>query len=167
VIAAPAMYEAADLIAARFGLEPHPTAKRKNHWTSPDEMFERFHDRPPFSTFERAVLRDYCKFGMLPAANGRGFVLACPPEFEAAVYMASASNGGVYDSVRTVDVPVKVLRAMEPPPDRSPMDFRYSPTWPGLAAEFKHGRELYLPDRTHFLPMEDTAFVARHILAEE
>jgi hypothetical protein len=52
---------------------------------------------------------------------------------------------------------------MEPPPDRDWMDFRYSPTWPGLIDHFRRGRELHLPDETHFLPMEKPEFVARLI----
>ena len=46
------------------------------------------------------------------------------------------------------------------------MDFRYSPTWPGLANQFRRGRELYLPDQTHFLPMEQPQLVAKLIQDE-
>lgn len=141
----------------------HPTAKRRSRWASPEQMFERFKDRPPFSTWDRAVLRDYCEYGLLPDPSGDGFMLACPPEFEAAVYMAARSNAAVYDSVRAVDVPVRLVRVMEPPPDRNWMDFRYSPTWPGLIDHFRRGRELHLPDETHFLPMEKPELVARLI----
>ncbi len=141
----------------------HPTAKRRNRWASPDEMFERFKDRPPFSAWDRDVLRDYCEYGLLRDPSGDGFVLACPPEFEAAVYMAARGNAAVYDSVRALDVPVLLVRVMEPPPDRDWMDFRYSPTWPGLIDHFRRGRELHLPDETHFLPMEKPELVARLI----
>ena len=44
------------------------------------------------------------------------------------------------------------------------MEFRFSPTWPGLAAAFPNGREIHVPERTHFVPMEDPAQVARWIL---
>ena len=40
--------------------------------------------------FSRAVLEDYCRFGLLPAADGQGFVLACPPAIEASIYTGSA-----------------------------------------------------------------------------
>ena len=141
----------------------HPTAKRRNRWASPDEMFERFKDRPPFAAWDRAVLRDYCEYGVLPDPSGDGFVLACPPEFEAAVYMAARGNAAVYDSVRAIEVPVLLVRVMEPPPNRDWMDFRYSPTWPGLIHHFRRGREIHLPDDTHFLPMEKPELVARLI----
>jgi lipase len=144
----------------------HPTAKRRNHWASADEMFERFKDRPPFAAWDRNVLRDYCEYGLLPDPSGNGLVLACPPEFEAAVYMAARGNAGVYDSVRALDVPVLLVRVMEPPPDRNWMDFRYSPTWPGLIDHFRSGREIHLPDETHFLPMEKPEFAAT-LIAEK
>jgi lipase len=166
VIASPEEYAAAAPHSAWLNGQPHPTAKRRNHWTSADEMFERFKERPPFSAWDREVLRDYCTYGLLPDANGAGFVLACPPEFEAAVYMASRGNADIHVSGRALDVPVLVVRAMEPPLDRDWMDFRYSPTWPGLAGQFRRGRELYLPEQTHFLPMEQPQFVAKLIQDE-
>jgi pimeloyl-ACP methyl ester carboxylesterase len=46
------------------------------------------------------------------------------------------------------------------------MDFSKSPTWPGLAAALPRGRDVFLPDHTHFIPMEDPALVARFIIDE-
>jgi lipase len=163
VIAAPDEYAAAGPWALPEGMT-HPTARRRNHWASPEAMFERFKDRPPFAAWDRAVLRDYCVHGLVADPSGEGFVLACPPEIEAAIYMTSRGNGGIYDSIGAVDVPVLVVRAMAPPAERDWMDFRYSPTWPGLASHFRHGREVYLPDQTHFLPMEHPDLTARFIL---
>jgi len=149
---------------ARWSGDVHPAAKRRNHWDSPEEMFERFKDRPPFDTWERDVLRDYCRYGLLPDPAG-GFVLACPPEFEASVYMTSRDNPGVHASARTVDVPVLIVRAMEP---QGPgFDLRHSATWPGLVAQFKRGREIYAGDHSHLLPMEAPELAARYILADD
>jgi len=141
----------------------HPTAKRRNHWASAREMFERFRHRVPFSSWNPDVLRDYCEHGLLPDPNGNGYILACPPDFEAHIYMTSRSGAGIHDSVRAVQVPVLVVRALGPQAPRDWMDFRASPTWPGLARAFPNGRDLYLPDRTHFIPMEDPELVARLI----
>jgi len=44
--------------------EPHFARRRRNQWTSPDEMFESFKDRLPFRTWDPAVLRDYCDYGL-------------------------------------------------------------------------------------------------------
>lgn len=145
----------------------HPTARRRDRWASPEEMEARFRDRTPYAAFAPEVLADYCNHGLLPAPDGDGYVLACPPAFEANVYMTARLHDGIYEDVAAVDVPVFVVRAMVPPPDRGLMDFRYSPTWPGLAARFRRGRELHLADRTHFFPMEDPELAARLIREDE
>jgi lipase len=141
----------------------HPTAKRRSRFASPDEMFARFAERPPFDTWDRRVLRDYCRSGTRPDPSGDGVVLSCRPEFEAEVYLTSRGNRAIHACVRAVDVPVLVVRAMEPPSDGALADFRYSPTWPALAGAFRRGRDRYLADRTHFLPMEDPDLAARLI----
>ena len=53
-----------------------------------------------------------------------------------------------------------------PEPDKNVFDYSASPTWPGLAGEFRQGREIHLAERTHFLPMESPREVADLILAE-
>jgi lipase len=147
--------------------EMHPAAKRRNRFASVDEMMDRLRDKSSFHLFDPRMFHDYCEHGLVPAEDGDGFVLACPPEIEASVYMTNRSNGAVYDSVRSLDIPVLVLRAMAPSPDMTgAMAFSTSPTWPGLAGEFKHGREIYYPDKTHFLPMEIPDEVAR-LIGEE
>src|SRR5262249_6758336 len=71
----------------------HFTARRRSEWASPDEMIERFKDRPPFSAWNPQVLRDYAVYGVLPNPNGSGYILACAPEYEAATYdYAGAAN---------------------------------------------------------------------------
>jgi pimeloyl-ACP methyl ester carboxylesterase len=167
VIASPDDYGKGGWMIEKLGNEMHPTAKRKNHFASPEAMIERFRDRPPYSLFTPAALRDYCRFGLLPAPDGDGYVLACSPHTEASVYMTSRTNPGVYDSVRSLEIPVLILRARLPSPDRDVMDFSSSPTWPGLVKEFRNGREVYLPDHTHFLPMEAPALVAGYVLGED
>ncbi len=135
--------------------EMHPAAKRRNRFASVNEMMGRLRQRSSFPRFDPQIFRDYCTHGLRPADDGDGFVLACPPEVEASVYMSSRTNGGVYDSARSLRIPVLVLRAQEPKEDLTgPMVFSTSPTWPGLAAEFPRGREIHFPDHTHFLPME-------------
>ncbi len=166
-VAAPESYEAANAAQGESGGEMHPASKRRNHFDSAEAMMERLRDRSSFHLFDPQMFRDYCEHGLHPDPDGEGFVLACPPEIEASVYMSSRTNGGVYDSVRALDLPVLVLRAMEPNPDMvGPMIFSASPTWPGLAAEFRNGREIYYPDKTHFLPMEIPDEVAMLIRRE-
>jgi pimeloyl-ACP methyl ester carboxylesterase len=163
VIASPQGYTRGGWRADTLRGEPHPTSKRKNRFRSPAEMLERFRDRLPYSLFDPAVLRDYCEWGLLPAPDGDGYVLACPPEIEASVYATALTNPGVHASVRALEIPVTILRAREASGDLGVMDFTSSPTWPGLVRELPQGREVYLPDHTHFLPMEAPALVAAYV----
>ncbi|MBL6692014.1 MAG: alpha/beta hydrolase [Pseudomonadales bacterium] len=136
------------------GAEEHPTAKRRNEFDSPEEMADRLRPKGSYGLFHPDMLMDYCRYGLLPNPKGKGYILACPPEVEASVYMSSRSNAEIYRAVHQLSIPVLILRAKEPAPDRNIMDFSSSPTWPKLVDEFKNGREIYFADHTHFLPME-------------
>lgn len=141
----------------------HPTAKRRDHWADWESMRDRFADRMPFAAWDPAVLEDYCRFGVLPRDDGDGFRLACPPKVEAAIYMGSASRD-IHAQARRVEVPVTVLRAKARSADRDVMDFSSSPTDPALAECFPAGRDVHLPESSHFIPMEDPALTAEFIL---
>lgn len=142
----------------------HFARKRKNRWTSADEMFERFRGRSPFNAWDEWVLRDYCDHALQPAPDGKGWVLACPPEFEASIYEQShqpASN--IHADIARVDVPVVVLRSARPfRRNDGSMDMLGSPTEPALASKFANGRDVIVP-YSHFIPMEAPAFVAGQI----
>ena len=151
-IASPEAYgEDAPLMAVEGDV--HPAARRKNDFASPEEMIERILPKGAYRLFEPRILDDYCRYGLVEGENGR-FHLACPPEVEASVYMTSRTNAGVYDSIRRLAIPVTIMRAMAPAEDAERADFSFSPTWPGLVGEFANARELYLPDCTHFIPMQ-------------
>ncbi len=135
----------------------HFAARRRDRWESPAAMEQRFGARPPFSRWDPAVLHDYCLHGLLPAPDGAGFVLACPPAVEAAIYQ-TGNRADIYAEIATVDIPVVVMRAGQPA--RSLDDMAGSPTAPDLAQRFPRGRDIHLPQHTHFIPMEDPALVA-------
>ena len=140
----------------------HFAARRRNRWASADEMYDRFAGRPPFNGWDPAVLRDYCEYGLLPAPAGDGFVLACPPEIEAATYAASGGEA-IYDQIANVRIPVRILRArgrMDP----AQTDMSSSPTAPDLASHFANAEDVYLPEHTHFIPMEAPALIAQHVM---
>jgi len=146
------------------GPEDHPVARRRDQWLSWNEMYERFRDRLPFSRWRPEVLEDYCRYGVLADPAGGGWLLACPGVVEASIYMGSAETD-VHSLIPSVAIPVVVLRAQaREPGDANVMDFSKSPTWPQLAAEFPNGRDVFLPDHTHFIPMEDPELVARFIV---
>ena len=165
-VAEPEAYATGKLPISYEG-DTHPAVKRRNRYASTEDMVDRLRGKSSFPLFDPKMLRDYCEHGLLPAEDGDGFVLACPPEVEASVYATSRSNGAVYDSVRRLTLPVLVLRAMAPRPDiTGAATFAVSPTWPGLAAEFQNGREIHFADKTHFLPMEIPDQVADLIRGE-
>ena len=139
----------------------HFAARRRNAWASPEEMYERFKERPPFARWQPRVLRDYCEHGLRPAPEGGGYVLACPPEVEAAIY-AGNRHADPYPLIERVAVPVRVLRARPQTPG-GPLDMSASPTVPDLASRFRLGEDVFLPERSHFIPMETPELVARHV----
>lgn len=139
-------------------------ARRRNSWTEPDAMVERFRDRHPYKLWDPAVLRDYCEHGLLPDGKD-GYELACPPETEASVYATSATVDP-WPLIDGIKQPVTVLRA--PQIERGgAFDFAGSPTPPGLAEEFADGNDIYLPDLTHFMPMQEPQRIAQLILTNQ
>jgi lipase len=157
VILPPAAYQARTAASGE-----HFAARRRDRWASPEEMFGRFKDRPPFSLWEPAVLEDYCRYGLVPAPDGDGYVLACPPRIEAAIY-AGSNGSNIYEAVESIPAPVRILRAR--PRGEAPIeaDMSASPTAPDLASHFANSEDVPLPELTHFMPMQAPALVARHI----
>jgi lipase len=140
--------------------EANFVAKRRNRWTSVQEMYDRFENRPPFDAWDKNVLRDYCGYGLLP--NGDGFVLACPPEIEAGIYENSPNpESNIYPEIATIQIPVHLIRAGK---QLDPANFMASsPTAPDLALHFAHGTDLCIPQCSHFIPMEAPGLTASWI----
>jgi pimeloyl-ACP methyl ester carboxylesterase len=131
-----------------------PPVRRRSRWASPEEMAAHLATREAFSRWDPKTLDDYCTYGLKPAADGEGFELACPPSVESAIYIGQ-SERDIYNRVRSIAMPVSVVRCRERP-EGSPMsDFSYSPTWPGLVGAFPNATEQHMLDARHFLPMED------------
>jgi pimeloyl-ACP methyl ester carboxylesterase len=136
-------------------------ARRRNRFASVDEMFQRFHARPPFSTWRVEALRNYCQYGLLP--DGDSFVLACPPAVEAAIYVrCNAPENNLYARMPQVTIPVTVLRAGTTL-TRGTLDLNESPTSAEVDGYFPRGRDVYLPDRNHYIPMEAPELVVAEI----
>jgi lipase len=142
----------------------HFAGKRRNHFSSVQALVERFIDRLPFSGFHPEAFTAYCEHALVPSPDGDGYVLACDPSFEANVYTVERFDTGILKIVRSLDVPVLILRGREPPPERSPTDFISSPTWPQLVDQFPNAREIYLPKQTHFIAQEIPDQIAQWIL---
>lgn len=153
--------QAAYRAEANFSVTAAIVAKRRGQWASVQEMVDRFAERHPYRLWERAVLNDYCQFGLLPASEG-GLLLACPPAVEASFY-ASSLSVDPYRCIAAIDCPVTVIRAPQGSGDGA-MDFANSPTPPDLVSAFARGRDIYVDDLTHFMPMEDPARIAGLLL---
>ncbi len=163
VVAPPEAYEVAPVQSVSTA-DMNPASKRKEFFASPEEMFERFVDRTPYKVFTKTMLANYCTYGLKPA-DGGGYRLACAPEMEASIYMTSRSNKRIFQSIKSIDMPVIIVRARAPD-KTSERDFSLSPTWPKLSEQFLEGRDLHLADRTHFIPMEIPEYVASLIHRE-
>lgn len=162
VLSRPDIYEQ-NRYADLAGPEEHPIAGRRDQWASWQEMFETYKDRHPYSLWQPDVLEDYCRYGLLPRDDGDGFKLACPPLVEASVYFEQRHTN-IYPQIEQIETPTIVLRAKRRTEEEWKVtNFTKSPTWEDLAAQFKNGRDVYLHDFTHFIPMQDPALVARFI----
>ncbi|MEH6592781.1 MAG: alpha/beta hydrolase [Halioglobus sp.] len=139
----------------------HPVSRRRNQWQDSNEMFIQFRDRAPFSTWQPAVLRDYCDYALRPSTDEAAKQLACDPINEASVYLNQKSSTTIYTELGKIYTPVTLLRA--PRGEGSTPDFSLSPTWPELANQLPNCREIYLPDHNHFIPMQDPELVAGYI----
>ena len=140
----------------------HFVARRRNEWPSAEAMFESFKGRGPYASWTDEALRDYCEWGLEPAPGGEGYVLACPPIVEAAVYQGAGDDGPNPVDAK-ISVPVRILRARQRPEGTVEMDMTYSPTDPKLVEHFENGEDVLLPEHTHFIPMQDPAIVALHV----
>lgn len=137
----------------------HPVARRRGRWDGWDAMAASFRTRPPYVHWRPEVLADYCRYGLLPRADGEGYDLACPPELEASVYL-SALRTNPYEWFGRITAPVSVIRAKTG--ERSgEVDFSVSPTWPGLGEHLGAVRDEHWSELSHFIPME-----APHRLAD-
>ncbi len=144
------------------GASEHPVARRRNHFDDAQAMFDNFHGRASYASWLDESLHDYCDYGLLPDEEQGGFQLACPPVIEASVYMGSQESP-IADLGEGIDMPVTVLRAQQREEGSTTLDFTKSPTWSELAGVFKQGRDLYLPELTHFMPMQAPELVAEYI----
>lgn len=165
VISRPDIYDI-DKYPGMKGPEEHPIASRRNRFESWHAMFEYFRDREPYSLWRPKILEDYCRYGVLPAADGDGVELACAPVVEASVYFQQR-HGNIHDLIPQIETPVTVLRAQRrSEAEWRTTNFQKSPTWEKLADRFPNGRDIYLPHLTHFIPMQEPELVARFIADE-
>jgi len=141
-------------------------ARRRNDWRSWTDFFYRLKDRKPFDRWHRKVLLDYCEYGLRPHPSGNGYELACPPAVEAAIYQHSMDvESNIYAEVARVKASVVVARCGRFAKETG--GFSASPTAADLASKFRNAVDVYLPDQSHFLPMEAPHIAADLIIRRE
>jgi len=121
------------------------TLKRKRSFASVDAMFANFEKKPPYHTWRRDILRDYCEYGTRPTPHGSR-ELKCTPEVEARFYETSRDFDGLGEILRA-DIPMLILFGEK-------SDSLASTLADKVAARRRKGRVINVPDTGHFMPME-------------
>lgn len=154
-----------ELYSIPMRVEHHPLAgksiRRRNFWEDREEARDYLRSKPLFRLWNEEVLDLYIRFGIIPM-NGGGFVLACPPRQEAALFMGSMAYNP-WTVMRKVDCPVLVLEG-EKTENRGIIDFSKA------ARTFPMGSYRLVEGAGHLIPMEKpelTASIIRQFLNEE
>lgn len=130
----------------------HPVARRRRLWNSPLQWFHALKDRNPYSLWDPEILWTHCEHGVQPTESGL-FALCCPPLVEAETYLSTADTD-VHPLLPGIGIPVRILRAKMAKGMRHPMDSEHSLTWPKLVDRFPNAKDEYLPEVSHFIPMQ-------------
>jgi len=128
------------------------TLKRRRVFDSVEAMYASFEHKPPYDTWRRDILRDYCEFGTRAAPDGKR-ALKCTPEIEAQIYRSSRDFDGLGRILRA-DTPMLILFGERGDSLGVSLAGR-------VAAELKHGRVVKVAGAGHFVPMEQPDTVAR------
>jgi pimeloyl-ACP methyl ester carboxylesterase len=129
------------------------TLRRKRTFDSVEAMFRNFVNKPPYKSWRKEILRDYCERGTFVEADGKR-ALKCHPEVEAEIYATSRNFDGLGYIMRC-DAPLLVL-------------FGEHSDAPGLALAPRlaanNRRVVVVPGTSHFIPMEEPELTARMAL---
>jgi lipase len=128
------------------------TLKRKRGFESAEAMFRNLENKPPFDTWRRDILRDYCEHGTRPAAGG-GVELKCSPEIEAEFYARSREYAGLPLILKSRSPLLVIFGEKSDSPGNAIPD--------KIAAQLKNGRVVTVAGASHFLPMEQPEEVIR------
>lgn len=151
ILAEPVIVDAADPLQRPSDLHQR-TLRRKRSFDSVDAMYRNFENKPPYATWRRDMLRDYCEFGTRQDVDGKR-VLKCAPEIEAQFYNTARDFDGLSMILRC-NVPMLVLFGEKS--DSPGIMFKDR-----IAAGGSHRRVDVMPGTGHFIPMEQPEEVAR------
>lgn len=146
VLAEPVIFESPD--APELGWRNpfvERTLKRRPVFDNLDAMYANFEHKPPYATWDRGMLRDYCEFGTRVNEDGKR-ELKCRPKVEARLYETSREFDGLSRIIKA-SAPMLIMFG-----GRS--DSLGLTLAPRLARERKNGRVMEIPGAGHFVPME-------------
>ena len=128
------------------------TRKRKRGFESAEAMFRNLENKPPFNSWRRDMLRDYCVHGTRPVAEG-GVELKCLPEIEADFYSRAREFPGLTLMLKSRS---PLLMMFGEKSDSTGIKITDK-----IAAQLVNGTVVTVPDAGHFLPMEQPEMVVR------
>ena len=127
------------------------TLKRRRIFDSVEAMYSNFENKPPYNTWRKDILRDYCEFGTRPTSDGTR-ELKCAPEVEAKFYEKAAEFDGLGRILRCA-APLLVLFGARGDSLGASLSGK-------VAEQLKNGRVIDVADTGHFLPMEKPEYAA-------
>jgi pimeloyl-ACP methyl ester carboxylesterase len=127
------------------------TLKRRRVFDNVEAMFSNFDHKPPYATWRKDILLDYCEFGTRPTRDGRR-ELKCTPEIEAKYYEMASSFDGLGKILKS-EIPTLIMFGTRCDSLGATLSAR-------IARQLKSGRVIDVPDTGHFMPMEQPEYVA-------
>jgi pimeloyl-ACP methyl ester carboxylesterase len=129
---------------------------RRNDFESGEQAYESWKDRPVFAAWQEPFLRDYVEDAFEDDPERGGVRLTCAPAWEARSF--AYSNPRYMRWVRAGACPITLMRAGKGStcPERSRDD---------LLAARPGTRDVFLPECSHFIPMEEPQRVIRELEA--
>lgn len=83
------------------------SSKRRNQWTSKEEVYESWRQKRVFKRFSDDVLQQFINHAIVPAEKG-GVTLAHSREWETQIYLTAPY---IFDELLKLDIPIIVVRA--------------------------------------------------------
>jgi lipase len=127
------------------------TLKRKRVFDSVEAMYSNFDHKPPYNTWRKDILRDYCEFGTRPTRDGRR-ELKCTPEIEAKLYETAPEFDGLQRILQS-KIPLLIMFGARSDSLGATLSGK-------IANQLKTAQVIDVPDTGHFLPMEKPDYVA-------
>jgi pimeloyl-ACP methyl ester carboxylesterase len=127
------------------------TLKRRRVFDSVEAMVSNFERKPPYSTWRKDILLDYCEFGTRPTPDGKR-ELKCAPEVEAKLYETAAAFDGLQRILRC-KTPLLIMFGARADSLGATLSAK-------VANQLKTARVIDVPNTGHFMPMEKPDYVA-------